>query len=126
MIATLAIVGSIVLYNRRDLKLPEFSLRPSGRTPDNQVGCLFLTNVGERHLRMGVVMPAKSRENRDDLLQKLPLIRHDLLMSANDPEFIQSLERRDFDAIRDHVLRSVNRHTKNPVDQLFFESYSFD
>lgn len=126
MIAALVIAASIVLYNRRDLKIPEFSLKPSGRTPDNQVGCLLVAKVGERHLRMGFVMPAANREDRDDLLQKLPVIKHDLLMSANHPDLVHSLELRDFDAIRNHVLRTVNHHIKRPVDQVFFESYYFD
>lgn len=126
MILILVIVASVLLYNRKDLKIPEFSSRPSGRTPNNQVGCQIVAKVGERRLRMDLVMAAENRDQRDDLLHKLPAIKHDLLMSASQPDLVPSLELRDFDAIRDHVLRTVNQHTNRPVDQLYFESYSFD
>ncbi len=125
IVVTFLMVASVVLYTRKDFKLPEFSFRPSGRA-DNQVGCLLETRVGDRHLRMNLVMGVENREQRDDLLNKIPAIKNELLMSADRPDFIPYLEIRDFDAIRDHVLRTVNRHTRKPVNRLFFESYFFD
>jgi hypothetical protein len=116
----------MVLYSRRELKIPEISLKPSNSKSDTHVGCLLVTRVGERHLRMSFYVAAEDRKQRDDMLHKLPVIKHDLLMSANRPEFLSALELRDFDLIREHLLMTVNQYAKNPIDHLFFESYYLD
>jgi len=119
-------IASVMLYSRRELKIPGLSLRSSGSKSETQVECLLVTRVGDRHLRMNFSMPTENRHQRDDLLQKLPAIKNDLLMSANRPEFLSALEFRDFDFIREHLLLIVNQYAKNPVYNLFFESYFFD
>lgn len=125
--ATIVVIATCaVLYHRRDLKIPEFSLQPSGRAVENQVGCLLVAKIGDRDLRIGFVMPTEDRHDREALLEKLPVIKHELLMSSDRPELVHSLEQRDFDAIRDHLLNVINRYSSRPVVKLFFESYFFD
>lgn len=119
-------IGSVILYSRRELKIPELSLKSSNSKSDTQVTCVLVARVGERDLRMGFFMPTEDRDQRDDLLQKLPVIKHDILISTGRPEFLSALELRDFDSIREHLLITVNQYAKNPVDDLYFESYYFD
>ncbi|RJR30515.1 MAG: hypothetical protein C4576_33365 [Desulfobacteraceae bacterium] len=119
-------ITSVIFYSRRELKIPELSLKSSQSKSDSQVDCLLVARLGDRHLRMGFYMPAEDRKQRDDLLKKLPAIKHDLLMSAGRADFLSALEIRDFDSIREYLLETVNLHAREPVDSLFFQNFHFD
>jgi len=119
-------IASVMLYSRRELRIPELSLKSSQSKSDSQVDCLLVARLGDRDLRMGFYVPTESRKQRDDLLQKLPAIKHELLMSAGRGDFLSALELRDFDSIREYLLETVNHYAQEPVDSLFFQNFYFD
>ncbi|MBN1106111.1 MAG: flagellar basal body-associated FliL family protein [Deltaproteobacteria bacterium] len=120
-----ALIAFMVLH-RRDFKLPELSLRSSPRAPDSRVVCAIVTKIGDKHLRMGFIVHVEDRAHQETLLQKLPMIKHDLLVSANNPEWALLYEIRDFDRIRDRLLTIINDYSDKPVRDIYFESFYYD
>jgi flagellar basal body-associated protein FliL len=125
-VIALGIVIAFMVHHRRDFKLPELSLRSSPRVPDSRVACVVVTKIGDKHLRMGFVVHVDDREHQETLLQKLPMIKHDLLVSANSPEWALCYELRDFDRIRDQILKVINVYSSEPVRDIYFESFYYD
>jgi hypothetical protein len=125
-VIVLGIVIAFMAHHRRDFKLPELSLCSSPPAPDFRVACVILSKIGDKHLRMGFVVHVEDREHQEALLQKLPMIKHDLLVSANKPEWALWYELRDFDRIRHQLLKVINVHSSKPVQDIYFESFYYD
>jgi len=125
-VIVLGVVIALMLHHKRDFKLPELALRSSPRVPDSRVECVIVAKIGDKHLRMGFVAHVEDRDHQEILLQKLPMIKHDLLMSANSPEWTLCCELRDFDKIRHQILKVINVYSIEPVRDIYFESFYYD
>lgn len=116
----------LTLYHyRQELRIPNLILHPihQGR---KTVNCFVFTTIGTKQLRMGFSIPSEDRRHRDELIEKLPRIQHDLQMSSSEPDWSSWIEERNFRAIKGHLLKVVNRHSAKPVKNLYFESFFFD
>lgn len=125
-VIVLGVLIALMLHHRRDFKLPELAIRSSSRVPDSRVECVVVAKIGDKHLRMGFVAHVEDKDQQETLLQKLPMIKHDLLMTANRPEWVLCYELRDFDRIRDQVLKVINVYSTEPVQNIYFESFHYD
>ncbi|MFC1819828.1 hypothetical protein ACFLZG_01925 [Thermodesulfobacteriota bacterium] len=60
----------------------------------------IVAGINEKSLRLQFSVPCKDVNQKQYIMKRLPRIRHELLMSVNRPEVLQSMEQRDFKAIK--------------------------
>jgi len=116
----------VFLYNyREEIHIPQITLEPFRHSGGN-VECLVVTTIRDKSLRLSFSIPAKDKRHRERLIRELPRIKHELLMSADDPEMVSYFEKRDFVSIRKKVIELVNKHLEKPVDTVYFDSFFYN
>lgn len=116
----------VVLYHyRKEIHIPEFILNPN-RSSGQNVSCAFVTTVGSKSLSIGFAIPAGDRRHKERLMQMIPKIQHELLLTANERDLITLYEQRDFDTLKTHLLTVVNSQVSPPVKNLYFESFDYN
>ena len=115
----------ILFQNRERIKLPPMLRHPSQQNA-NDVRCVVRSTIGPQTLRLTFNIPCRDYEQKQELSRNLPRIHHDFVMTMDRKEVSSSLKERDFEMVRGHLLTIVNKHTKEPVDTLYFENFSLD
>jgi hypothetical protein len=120
-----AAMTATLYHYRQELKIPKLHFQPSKKV-NQTVSCAVFTAVGSKELRLGFGMPFKGGGQKRELERLLPRIKHDLQVTANQPKVASWFEQRDFDAIKDHLLKIINTHSERPVKVLYLEFFFFD
>lgn len=111
------------------LLLPKISMPEMGSRPE-RVGAIvyqFSCPIGDRHyVRFKLSVPFKDNKEKADLMRKLPKIKHQLLISGNRPDVAESIERKDIDTLKQHILKGVHDITGVPIGQLDLQGLSLD
>lgn len=119
-----ALVATIYFFHE-EIRIP--NLTPHSITqPGEKVDCVLFSSVGNKNLRILFSIPSKDKRQREVLLKEVPRIRHELLISMDDPDLMSSVENRDFDSIRSHFVRVINNHLDQPIDTIYFEGFYYD
>lgn len=81
---------------------------------------------GEHDLRFTLSVPFRSDAEKNDLMQKLPSINHELSMSGNRPDVARSIEQQDLHTLRKHIINMVHVLTGVPKEALDVEALSVE
>lgn len=120
------VVAFWVLKENLDVPSEIFQL-PGVGTLRGTVRCILISPVGKSHyLRMGLAIPYKDRTQWMDIRKALPRFKHDFMLSMENSGIKAIVQKRDFETLRAHLLRLLNRHVKKPVEQVYFESFFLD
>ncbi len=120
------VVAFWVLRDKLHIPSEIFQL-PGMGTLKGTVRCTLISPVGNsRYLRMGLAIPYKDRSQWRDIRKAVPRLKHDFMLSMEGSGLETVVQKRDFETLRAHLLRLLNRHVKRPVEQLYFESFFLD
>ncbi len=110
------------------IQLPsEIFQMPGIGTLKGTVRCTLISSVNDtQHLRMELAIPYKSRNQWVEIRKAVPRLKHEFMMSMQTKGLEEVVKRRDFNTLRSHLLRLINRHLKNPVEEIYFESFFVD
>ena len=88
--------------------------------------CSIVQNIGINGL-LGIkmVIPCENKEQLSDLEGKMHMIKSDFLINFDQTEIEEWVRHRNFRAIKNELLRIVNHHTDEPVENLYFESFVY-
>ena len=113
---------------KENLHVPsEIFQLPGVGTLRGTVRCTLISPVGKSHyLRMELAIPYKDRTQWMDIREALPPFKHDFMLSMENSGIKAIVQKRDFETLRAHLLRLLNRHVKKPVEQVYFESFFLD
>ena len=87
---------------------------------------VLFTNIGTKHLRLKLHIPCNDKEQKNDLIRKMPKIKNELIMSMSGDEMELSIKNKDFNAVRKHLLQVFNNHVTKPLKELYFESFFYN
>ena len=119
------LVGSGVVY----LALKDASLdkRESGAYYTGRIVYKIATSIGGEHdVRFTLSVPFRSDAEKNDLMQKLPSIKHELSMSGSRPDVARSIEHKDLHTLRKHIVDMVHALTGVPTEALNVEALSVE
>ena len=97
----------------------------------------FIQNHQRIHIRLDVsatfdnqglsityYIPCESIEQRQQLLNTLPGIKNDLIISLSRPEMVHCIEHRDFKKIKKHFMIIINKYTKKNINKLYMTHFN--
>ena len=114
-----ALISIIYLYHE-DIHIPKISRDPFTKI-EGGVNCTVIMTVRDRTLRMSFSMPYGDKQQKEQIMMKLPIIKHDLMLSSDDFDFVACLENRDFASLKSYIAKIINRYLDRPVDKVYFE-----
>lgn len=127
LIGLVLALSATAYYYREEIRTSKISRDKAGRLFYSEsrmnVKPTLFANIGTKHLRLKLNIPCKDKEQKDELLRKMPRIKHELLMSMNSKEVELSIEQKNFKAIRKHLLQVFNNHVTEPLEELYFEGF---
>ena len=121
--------SSIVTYRYKDeiknLKIVT-TIADSFSHPEKYVKCYVVTSIDGKCLRLVLLIPCKDQIQKQALLQKMPRVRHEILMSVNSAEMAMSIKQKDFKAIKKNLLQIVDKHADKQIKEIFLENFFYN
>jgi hypothetical protein len=119
------LVGSGVVYLA--LKDASRDKRGSGAHYIGRIVYEIATSMGGEHdVRFTLSVPFRSDAEKNDLMQKLPSIKHELSTSGSRPDVARSIEQKDLHTLRKHIVDMVHALTGVPTEALDVEALSVE
>ena len=81
-------------------------------------------SIGKDNLSIQYYVPCSTIKQRTHLLQKLPVIKHGIIMDMNRSKMMTSIQKRDFESIKKYSLKVINDHSIKEVDKIYLESFA--
>jgi len=92
----------------------------------NYLKCQLLSNLGnQNYLIMEMAIPYENKTQYADLNQKIDRIKSDMLTNIDQEEMNKWVKERDYVAIKGELLKVINKHTKKPVEHIYFDSFLY-
>jgi flagellar basal body-associated protein FliL len=92
----------------------------------NYLKLQFQTNLGtQNYLMLEMAIPYENKTQYADLSQKIDKIKSDMLTDIDQKAMNKWVEERDFDAIKSELLNVINKHTKRPIEHIYFDSFLY-
>lgn len=112
---------SLSFYYRDDFRLSTLSVKKFR----GQIQCSVYANATEKScMSLSLSIPCSSKEQYNDLNNKLPRLRHELLLSLSRPEVNEIMRKGKLEEAKKHLIQTINQVAKEPVEDLYFDSFS--
>jgi flagellar basal body-associated protein FliL len=115
-----------ILYHYREiLEFPEISWEKIMPTDSRKttVNCTITSRMGRRGaLKAEVKIPCKDKKQKEKLSRMKKQIQSDFLMTVDQMALQGWIKERNYEAIRKEMLRVINRHTDEPIKNIYFDS----
>jgi flagellar basal body-associated protein FliL len=109
------------------LKHASLGKRESGAYYIGRIVYEIATSMGGEHdVRFTLSVPFRSHAEKNDLMQKLPSINHELSMSGSRPDVARSIEQKDLHTLRKHIVNMVHALTGVPTEALDVKALSVE
>ena len=119
------LVGSGVVYLA--LKDASWDERGSRAHYIGRIVYEIATSMGGEHdVRFTLSLPFRSDAEKNDLMQKMPSIKHELSMSGGRPDVARSIEQKDLHTLRKYIVNMVHALTGVPTEVLNVEALSVE
>lgn len=100
---------------------------PSGAHYIGKIVYDMATSMGGQHdVRFTLSVPFTNFEEKKDLMQRLPSIKHELSISGSHPDMARSIEQEDLPALRHHIVQMVHALTGVPAEDLAVQALSLE
>ena len=97
---------------------------------DGYVGSIVYevsSSIAERHhVRFKLSIPFSDNKEKARLMQKLPIIKHELSISGSRSDVAQSIEQKDLRTLKKHILKIVNQVTGVSAKKLHLKELALD
>ena len=125
LVAILTLTSLAYRY-REEIEIPRriMSLKET-LFPSDRINVKFqvVAGINGKNLRVKFAVPCGNMKQKYKILKRLPGVKHEMLMSMTRPEVIQSIEERDFGAIKRNSLQVINRYSPEKIDKLYMEFF---
>ena len=72
-----------------------------------------------------MAIPYENKTEYADLNEKIDRIKSDMLTNIDQVEMDKRVRERDYVAIKDELLKVINKHTKKPIEHIYFDSFIY-
>ena len=84
------------------------------------------SNMGtQNYLMLQMAIPYENKTQYADLNQKIDRIKSDMLTDIDQKEMNKWVKERNFVAIKSELLKVINKHTKKPIEHIYFDSFLY-
>jgi flagellar basal body-associated protein FliL len=92
----------------------------------NYLKCQLMSNLGtQNYLTLEMAIPYENKTQYADLKQKIDRIKSDMLTNIDQEEMNKWVKERDYVAIKGELLKVINKHTKKPIEHIYFDSFLY-
>ena len=124
----IAICVTVFIHRNEKINFHNISmLRPKkDKTGSNYVKCQLFSNLGnQNYLMLEMAIPYENNTQYTDLNQNMDRIKSDMLTNIDQEEMNKWVKERDFVAIKGELLKVINKHTKKPIEHIYFDSFLY-
>ena len=92
----------------------------------NYLKCQLFSNFGtQNYLALEMAIPYENKTQYADLNQKMGRIKSDMLTNIDQKEMNKWVKERDYVTIKGELLKVINKHTKKPIEHIYFDSFLY-
>lgn len=126
LLASGIVILSIFLLHRHhpEIRLSLLASKPGTAKSYKEyvaIGLISTVDTGEI-VRVDMVIPCKSKSQKNDLKNNVKKVKSDLLIRTDQKKIREFFDKGDFTAVKSEYLKIINRHTHPPVEDLYFDS----
>lgn len=106
-------------------RLPVFEAasKDGGRPAAGTVPVKIMVSCGgQKMVSMKLSIPCSGKTQQKELTRKLPQLKSDLLIRLDPQKIEDHLEGRNFAGLKADLLDVINRHTREPVQDVYLDS----
>lgn len=114
---------------RNELKIDERLMQLKDAIFSNEgiyVRLNLLAGVNNKDLRIVFSIPCKDEKTKQDILDNMTVIKHEMLMSMDDARNKISVEKRDFQRIKANCLAVLNRYAPVDINRVYVEFFALN
>ena len=124
----IAICIAAFIYHNEKLNFHNISMLKPKKDKDgsNYIKCQLFSNLGnQNYLMLEMAIPYENKTQYTDLNQKIDGIKSDMLTNIDQEEMNKWVKERNYVAIKSELLKVINKHTKKPIEHIYFESFLY-
>jgi flagellar basal body-associated protein FliL len=129
MVMGIIVAGAIAAYKfRDDIKIERFIFNKQdvSRRSGIYVRFIVTASIDDKTLRLRFLVPCQDIKQRDEILGKLPVIQHEMIMTLSRPEMTRVVEKRSFSTMKKYMLKSLNNHSDKSIKKLYLENWFYN
>jgi flagellar basal body-associated protein FliL len=124
----IVICAASFFYQNEKITFQNISMlkQKEDKNGSNYLKLQFQTNMGaQNYLMLEMAIPYENKTQYADLSQKIDRIKSDMLTDIDQKAMNKWVEERDFAAIKSELLNVINKHTKRPIEHIYFDSFLY-
>jgi flagellar basal body-associated protein FliL len=124
----IAICIAAFIYHNEKFNFHNISMLKQKKDKDgsNYIKCQLFSNLGnQNYLMLEMAIPYENKTQHTDLKQKMDRIKSDMLTNIDQEEMNKWVKERNYVAIKSELLKVINKHTKKPIEHIYFESFLY-
>lgn len=128
VLVIIAVGAGVYYYRNEKINLHKLSMlkENNDKNASEYVKCKLFSNIGtQNYVMIEMAIPFKDNEQQFNLKTNLDTIKSDMLTNIDQEEMKEWVKNRDYVAIKSELLKVINKHTKKPVEDIYFESFLY-
>jgi flagellar basal body-associated protein FliL len=124
----IAICVAAFFHHNENINFKKMSMlsQKKDKNESNYIKCKLFSNIGTQdYLMMEMSIPYENKTQYSELNQKLDRIKSDMLTDIDQKEMNKWVKERDYAAIKGELLKVINKHTKKPIKNIYFDSFLY-
>jgi len=124
----IVICVAALIYHNEKINFQNISMLKQKRDKNesNYLKCQLMSNLGtQNYLMMEMAIPYENKTQYADLNKKIDRIKSDMLMNIDQAAMNKWVKERDYVAIKGELLKVINKHTKKPIEHIYFDSFLY-
>jgi flagellar basal body-associated protein FliL len=127
-IVLIAMGVAVIIHHNEKIQFKNISMlrQKQDNNGTNYIKCRLFSNIGsENYVMMEMAIPYENKTQYADLNRKIGRIKSDMLTNINPDEMNKWVKERDYVAIKSELLKVINKHTKEPIKHIYFDSFLY-
>ena len=124
----IAICVVVFIHHNEKINFHNISMlrQKQDKNGSNYIKCQLFSNLGnQNYLMLQMAIPYENKTQYTDLNQKIERIKSDMLTNIDQEEMNKWVKERNYVAIKSELLKVINKHTKKPIEHIYFESFLY-
>ena len=124
----IAICVVVFIHHNEKINFHNISMlrHKQDKNGSNYIKCQLFSNLGnQNYLMLQMAIPYENKTQYTDLNQKIDRIKSDMLTNIDQEKMNKWVKERNYVAIKSELLKVINKHTKKPIEHIYFESFLY-
>jgi len=124
----IAICVAAFIYHNEKIHFQNISMlkQKTNKDASSYLKCQFFSNIGtQNYLMLEMSIPCENKTQYAELNQKIARIKSDMLTDIDHKEMNKWVKERDYVAIKGELLKVINKHTNEPIEHIYFDSFLY-